>query len=117
MVAVHHQVACDLWHTIGEEGEHENLGVVEDVTPIPEARQALCRDTGAVIMQRGVDAQLIDIVPYPKLGLVVTFDENVCSLPEVVPCLMVLCKQRVISGGSHLPVMVERGRQRFYTIA
>src|SRR5579859_1603645 len=64
MVAVEQKLTSNIRHNIGKEGQHENFGIVEDVTTIPKARESLGGNAVAAIVHRGVDTQLIDVVAY-----------------------------------------------------
>src|SRR5437660_4698126 len=45
VIAIKEQIARNVGQNIGEEWEHKDLGIVKDVSPIPETGQALGGDT------------------------------------------------------------------------
>ncbi len=69
----------------GEERQHEDFGVPEDVVAVAEAAQGLGADGGAIGEARGGDEQLEDVEAQRKLGLVVALDQHVGGLPRLVP--------------------------------
>ena len=50
MIAVEQEVACDFWYDIGEEGQHKDFSIVEDMAAIAEAGQSFSGNAVAAVM-------------------------------------------------------------------
>src|SRR5438105_3245422 len=96
MVAIEQKGACYIRMHIGEEREHEDLSIVEDVTAIAKAGQSFGGDAIATIVWRGADTQLIDIVTNGLLSFVVALDDDIRGLPEALPGIDMFCQQRLV---------------------
>ncbi len=55
-IAINQEVACNLRHDVRIERQHEDFGIVEDVTAIAEPCQPLGRDAVTIVVQRSTNA-------------------------------------------------------------
>src|SRR6185437_7716088 len=91
MVTIQEQIARNLRHFIDEEWQHEYFGIVENMTSIAKTGEAFRCNAIPAVMQRGIDAQLVNIITNGQLGLIISLDNNIRLHPEFTPCLFMPC--------------------------
>src|SRR5579875_1999294 len=100
MIAIEEKIASDVRQNVGEEGQHKDFRIVEDMTAIAKAGKAFGGDAVAAVMRGDVDTQLIEVETHTELGFVITLDDDICSLPVVLPGSFVQCQQAVVDAMS-----------------
>ena len=85
VIAVGEEVPRDVRLGVGEERQHERLGVPEGVPEIAEARQGLGADAHLLVVARCRDQELVDREARRELRLRVALDRDVRGGPRARP--------------------------------